>query len=64
MNKFTEKKVIGLSGAGLGLDELVQHGARQLIQQAIEAELSALLERFENVKTLHGYHDLHFACLV
>ncbi|CAD6563295.1 hypothetical protein LMG24235_08537 [Paraburkholderia sabiae] len=25
-----------------------------MIQQAIEAELSALLERFENVKTLHG----------
>jgi hypothetical protein len=24
------------------------------IQQAIEAELSPLLERFENVKTLHG----------
>ncbi|MFM0150899.1 transposase, partial [Paraburkholderia sp. RL18-085-BIA-A] len=39
---------------GLGLDELVRHGARQVIQQAIEAELSALLERFENVKTLHG----------
>ncbi|MGF6758939.1 transposase-like protein [Paraburkholderia sp. GAS42] len=56
MSKFTEKAVIGLSevGVGLGLDELVRHGARQVIQQAIEAELSALLERFENVKTLHG----------
>lgn len=31
-----------------------EHRARQVIQQAIEAELSALLERFENVKTLHG----------
>ncbi|MGF6301428.1 hypothetical protein OKW43_003423 [Paraburkholderia sp. WC7.3g] len=51
MNKFTEKEVVGLSGAGLGLDELVRHGARQVIQQAIEAELAALLERFENVKT-------------
>jgi transposase-like protein len=54
MNKFTEKAVVGLSESGLGLDELVRHGARQVIQQAIEAELSALLERFENVKTLHG----------
>ncbi len=48
MNKFTEKEVVGLSGVGLGLDELVRHGARQVVQQAIEAELSALLERFEN----------------
>ena len=54
MNKFTEKAVVGLSETGLGLDELVRHGARQVIQQAIEAELTALLERFENVKTLHG----------
>jgi transposase-like protein len=56
MNKFREKEVTGLSeiGLGLGLDELVRHGARQVIQQAIEAELSTLLERYENVKTLHG----------
>ncbi len=54
MSKFSEKEVVGLSGVGLGLDELVRHGARQVIQQAIEAELSALLERFENVKTMHG----------
>src|SRR3984957_8189767 len=54
MSKFTEKEVVGPSGVGLGLDELVRHGARQVIQQAIEAELSSLLERFENVKTLHG----------
>ena len=52
MSKFTEKEVVGLSEVGLGLDELVRHGARQVIQQAIEAELSALLERFENVKTI------------
>lgn len=35
-----------------GLDELIQQGARQIIQQAIEAELATLLERFDNVKTL------------
>lgn len=54
MSKFTEKEVVGLSEVGLGLDDLVRQGARQVIQQAIEAELSALLERFENVKTLRG----------
>jgi putative transposase len=54
MSKFTEREVVGLSEGGLGLDDLVRQGARQVIQQAIEAELSALLERFENVKTLHG----------
>jgi putative transposase len=54
MNRFTEKAVFGLSETGLGLDESVRHGARQVIEQAIEAELTALLERFENVKTLRG----------
>ena len=54
MSKFTEKEVVGLSASGLGLDELVRQGARQVIQQAIEAELSALPKRFENVNTLHG----------
>jgi hypothetical protein len=34
MSKFTEKEVVGLSEVGLGLDELVRHGARQVIQQA------------------------------
>ncbi|WP_444546522.1 IS256 family transposase [Burkholderia ubonensis] len=38
----------------LGLDDLIQQGARQIIQQAIEAELAALLERYSNVKTLDG----------
>jgi hypothetical protein len=54
MSKFAEKSVGGLSEVGLGLDQPVQRGARQVIQQAIEAELSLLLERFENVKPLHG----------
>jgi hypothetical protein len=54
VSKDTEKAVVGLSGAGLGLDELVRHGARQVVQQAIEAELAELMERFANVKTLQG----------
>jgi transposase-like protein len=33
---------------------LIQQGARQIIQQAIEAELTTLLERYDNVKTLDG----------
>ncbi len=39
---------------GLGLDELVRCGARQVIQQAIEAELTELLAQYVNVKTLSG----------
>jgi transposase-like protein len=37
-----------------GLDELIQQGAREVIHQAIEAELAALLEQYSNVKTLDG----------
>jgi hypothetical protein len=39
---------------GLGLEELIRQGARQVIQQAIEAELSELLNHYANVTTLHG----------
>lgn len=39
---------------GLNLDELVRRGARQVIQQAIEAELAELLSSCANVTTLHG----------
>ncbi|VVE85995.1 transposase [Pandoraea sputorum] len=53
MSKDTKKAVIGRSGAGLRLDDLIRQGAQPVIQQAIEAELAELLERF-NVKTLHG----------
>ncbi len=39
---------------GLKLDELIKRGARQVIQQAIEAELAELLETHANVVTLQG----------
>lgn len=39
---------------GMSLDDLVRRGARQVIQQAIEAELAALLEQYANVTTLAG----------
>ena len=49
-----DTKEPSLSPARLGLDDLIRQGARQIIQQAIEAELAALLEDYANVKTLHG----------
>lgn len=39
---------------GMGLDDLVRRGARQVIQQAIEAELAELLAKYANVTTLAG----------
>jgi hypothetical protein len=37
-----------------GLDDLIQQGARRIIQQAIEAELAAMFEQYSNVKTIDG----------
>jgi transposase-like protein len=55
MKKVTEETSAGKSEApASGLDDLIQQGARQIVQQAIEAELASLLERFDNVKTLDG----------
>ena len=55
MKKVTEETSAGKSEARRsGLDDLIQQGARQIVQQAIEAELAALLERYNNVKTLDG----------
>ncbi|GAB6852892.1 hypothetical protein JCM10599A_66960 [Paraburkholderia kururiensis] len=52
MSKDTGEAVVGLSGVEFSLGELIRHGARQVIQQAIEAELSELMEWFANVATL------------
>jgi len=54
MKKISESPVVSLPESGLGLDGLVREGARQIIRQAIEAEVSQLLEQFGNVKTLQG----------
>src|ERR1700744_2668600 len=43
----------GIKGAP-GLDDLIQQGARRIIQQAIEAELAAMLEQYSNVKPIDG----------
>jgi putative transposase len=54
MSKNKQERAVGLSEIGVGLDELIRRGARQVIEQAIDAELAELLERFSNVTTLHG----------
>lgn len=54
MRKDKQEQTIGLQEIGLSLDDVVRRGARQVIQQAIEAELAQLLEQYENVKTLQG----------
>ena len=54
MEKDKQEGRIGLQEIGLGLDELVRRGARQVIHQAVEAELAQLLEQYQNVQTLHG----------
>jgi putative transposase len=54
MGKDKQETESGLPEIGVGLDELVRRGARQVIQQAIEAELAELLAHYANVKTLTG----------
>jgi putative transposase len=54
MNEFTEEANGGKAATLGSLDDLIQRGARQIIQQAIEAELATLLEQYGNVKTFDG----------
>ena len=54
MSKHKQEPVVGLSEMGVGLDEVIRRGARRVIEQAIDAELAELLERFGNVRTLQG----------
>lgn len=54
MKQNTHKQGASLAEIGLGLDDLIRRGARQVIEQAIEAELAQLLEQYNNVKALHG----------
>ncbi|EQD74338.1 transposase mutator type, partial [mine drainage metagenome] len=54
MSKHKQEPVVGLSEMGVGLDEMIRRGARRVIEQAIDAELAELLERFGNVRTLQG----------
>ncbi len=54
MSQHKQEPVVGLSEMGVGLDEVIRRGARRVIEQAIDAELAELLERFGNVRTLQG----------
>lgn len=60
MRKSNEKQADGPSEIGLGLEDLIRRGARQVIQQAIDVELAQLLECYENVKTFTGQEDGYF----
>lgn len=54
MKQNSEKTLPGLAEIGLGLEDLIRRGAREVIQQAVEAELAHLIGQYENVKTLAG----------
>lgn len=54
MGKHKQETQAGPEEIGMGLDDLVRRGARQVIQQAIEAELAELLAKYANVTTLSG----------
>lgn len=54
MTKHKQETQASPEGMGLSLDDLVRRGARQVIQQAIEAELAELLAQYSNVRTLTG----------
>jgi transposase-like protein len=49
-SQAAETEIKGTSG----LDDLIQQGARRIIQQAIEVELAAMLEQYSNVKSIDG----------
>jgi putative transposase len=54
MKKTLESPVVSPTEISLGLDELMRECARRIIKQAIEAEVSHLLEQLGNVRTLNG----------
>lgn len=54
MKQNSDKALPGLAEISLGLEDLIRRGAREVIQQAVEAELAQLLEHYGNVKTLTG----------
>lgn len=54
MKHRNDKAADSPSEVSLSLEDIIRRGARDVIQQAIEAELAELLSRFANVTTLHG----------
>jgi hypothetical protein len=54
MKNDTKKPSSNVLSMPLGLEEMIRQGARQIISQALEAELAELLGQFSNVLTLDG----------
>lgn len=54
MKNDTKKSDSNVLSMPLGLEEMIRNGARQIISQALEAELVELLGQFSNVLTLEG----------
>ncbi|MEX3547633.1 MAG: IS256 family transposase [Burkholderia sp.] len=54
MNKTTKEANRSKAETKSVLDEMIEQGARQIIQQAVEAELAAMLEHYSNVKSADG----------
>ena len=54
MKKDTSQQSVEQSEVDLSLEELIQRGARDLIQKAVEVELQELLAEYENVRMLGG----------
>jgi putative transposase len=43
-----------LEGFGKSLEEIAREGARQMLHQAIENEVTEFVEQFKNIRTLNG----------
>lgn len=54
MKNDTKKPASNVLPMPLGLEEMIRNGARQIISQALEAEISELLGQYSNVLTLDG----------
>ncbi|AKC68687.1 IS256 family transposase [Pandoraea oxalativorans] len=54
MKKITKETNGSKAQTKSALDELIQQGARQIIEQAVEAELASMLEQYSNVRSIDG----------
>jgi transposase-like protein len=54
MKNNTKKPTSNVLPMPLGLEEMIRNGARQIISQALEAEITELLGQYSNVLTLDG----------
>jgi transposase-like protein len=54
MKNDTKKLAANVLPMPLGLEEMIRQGARQIISQALEAEITELLGQYSNVLTLDG----------